>query len=179
VKPIVAVIEWYGPYSLEEARTASFDYKDGIYLALGKTKNQRSSRLQYVGLAADLPARLNGYHHKLPLITREQAIWLGEVVSPRTPGRKIKVTDRMLDLSEWAHAYFLQLPLNNKKKAYPPDRPITVYNRWWRRDYETPYKKRPHKEWPDIIDYLGADYNAKLIWFGGKQLIQNPNAFKI
>jgi len=26
----------------------------------------------------------------------------------------------MLDLAEWVHAYFLQLPLNTKKKASPP-----------------------------------------------------------
>lgn len=178
MKPVVAVIEWYGPYTLEDAREASFAYADGIYIALGKTKNQRASRLQYVGLASDLPTRLNGSHHKLPLITRDREIWLGEVVSPRTPGRKIKVTDRMLDLSEWAHAYFLQLPLNNKKKATPPDRAITVYNRWWKRDFVTPYKRRPHNSWPDMIDYVGPDYDAKLVWFGGKQLIQNPVTFK-
>lgn len=178
MKPVVAVIEWNGPYTLEEARVASFDYADGIYLALGKAKNQRSSRLQYVGLASDLPSRLNGYHHKLPLITRDREIWLGEVVSLRTPGRKIKVTDRMLDLSEWAHAYFLQLPLNDKKKARPPDRAITVYNRWWRKDFETPYKRRPHRAWPDIIDYVDPEYDAKLIWFGGQQLVQEVTAFK-
>ena len=84
----------------------------------------------------------------------------------------------MLDLSEWAHAYFLQLPHNNKKKATPPDRAITVYNRWWKRDFVTPYKRRPHNSWPDMIDYVGPDYDAKLVWFGGKQLIQNPVTFK-
>lgn len=38
MKPIVAVIEWYGPYSLEEARTASFDYKDGFTLPWEKQR---------------------------------------------------------------------------------------------------------------------------------------------
>lgn len=177
MKPVVAVVEWYGPYTVEEARSASFDYDDGIYLALGKVRYERSRRLQYVGLASDLASRLNGYHHKLPLISRDLEIWLGEVASPRTPGKKIKVTDRMLDLSEWAHAYFLQLPLNDKKRARPPDRPITVYNRWWRKDYETPCGKRPHSAWPDLIDYLGPEYPVKLVWFGLRQQMREAGAF--
>lgn len=178
MKPVVAVVEWYGPYSEEQARDASSDYGDGIYLAIGKTKNQRTAHLQYVGLASNLPTRLNGKHHKLPKITRDLEIWLGEVVSPRTPGKKMKVTDRMLDLTEWAHAYFLQLRLNDRKKTNPPDRPVTVYNRWWRIDYETPYKQRPHKEWPDIIDFRGRDYDAKVVWFGGRQIVQEVKDFK-
>lgn len=177
MKPVVAIVEWFGPYSLQEAQSATFDYEDGIYIALGKTVGQRVSCIQYVGLASDLKTRLNGCHHKLPLITRELQLWLGEVVSPRTPGRKIKVTDRMLDLTEWAHAYFLQLPLNDKKKSGPPDRPITVYNRWWRKDYVTPYRRRPHRDWPDVIDFMGTEYHAKIVWFGGRQLIQNALEF--
>lgn len=171
MKPVVAIIEWYGPYTLCAARSASFDYADGIYLAIGKVGRQRGAKLQYVGLASDLASRLNGYHHKLPRIERDLELWLGEVVSPRTPGRKIKVTDRMLDLAEWAHAYFLQLPLNTQKRSTPPDRPITVYNRWWRTDYETPYRRRPHRDWPDIIDYVDEGYDAKLVWFGGRQVV--------
>lgn len=179
MKPVVALVEWYGPYSsLDEARSATFDYEDGIYCALGKTRHQRESCLQYVGLASSLRARMNGSHHALPQITRDLELWLGEVVSPRTPGRKIKTTDRMLDLAEWAHVYFLQLPLNTKKKAKPPDRPITVYNRWWRTDFETPYRRRPHSKWPDIIDFLGSEYPAKLVWFGGRQMVQEAQEFK-
>lgn len=180
MKPVVAVIDWFGPYStLEDARRAAFDYDDGIYCAIGKRKYERYSRIQYVGLANNLRARLNGTHHKLPEITRERTIWLGEVVSPRTPGKKIKTTDRMLDLAEWAHAYFLQVPLNERKKLNPPDRPITVYNKWWRTDLETPYIRRPHNEWPDIIDILGMEYPAKLVWFGGRQIVQDVDGFRM
>lgn len=178
MKSVVAVVEWYGPYSLEEAQEVSFDYADGIYLAIGKTKYQRTSHLQYVGLASDLKSRLNGYHHRIPLITQDRKLWLGELISPRTPGRKIKVTDRMLDLAEWAHAYFLQLPLNDRKKTNPPDRPITVYNRWWRKDYVTSYKKRPHSDWLDIIDFAGDEYEAKVVWFGGRQIVKPALEFK-
>lgn len=176
MKTLTAIIEWFGPYTIEEAKSASkFDYEDGLYLIIGKAKYERSPHLQYIGIAKNLGTRLNGVHHKIPEVTREQSIWLGEVVSPRTPGKKIKVTDRMLDLAEWAHAYFLQLPLNTKKKNAPPDRPILVYNRWWQKDYETQYLKRPHREWPDIIDYCGPEYNAKVVWFGQKQIVGMHN----
>lgn len=179
MKSLSAIIDWYGPYSLEEAKSASkFDYDDGLYMVIGKKKHQRASHIQYVGLASTLGSRINGRHHKIPEVVREQFIWLGEVTSPRTPGRKIKVTDRMLDLAEWAHAYFLQLPLNTKKVKNPPDWPIVVYNRWWQKDYETQWGKRPHKQWPDLIDFIGNDYKAKVVWFGAKQIVALPSEFK-
>jgi len=108
-------------------------------------------------------------HHKLSRITRELEIWLGEVASARSPGRKIKVTDRILDLVEWAHIYFLKLALNDKKRENPPDDPITVYNRWWDKDYKTPCEQRPHEDWPDIIDFIDGGYQTNL--FGSVKAI--------
>ena len=179
MKSITATIDWFGPYSIEEAAKASkFDYEDGVYMVIGKAKYERSDKLQYIGLATDLGKRLNGNHHKIPQVTRDQKIWLGEVTSPRTPGKKIKVTDRLLDLAEWAHAYFLQLPLNGKKTTNPPDREIVVYNRWWQKDYETQYKQRPHRNWPDFIDYYGPNYLAKIVWFGARQKVALPHEFR-
>ncbi|MBX9401525.1 hypothetical protein K4L06_09385 [Lysobacter sp. BMK333-48F3] len=178
MKSIVSVVDWYGPYTLEQARQAAVDFDDGIYLAIGKQKWKHKVRMQYVGLASSLPARLNGAHHKLPLINRDLKIWLGEVASPRSPGKKVKVTDRMLDLTEWAHCYFLQLPLNAKKKARPPDRAIMVYNRWWKTDGETACRQRPNRAWPDLIDYLGQEYPAKLVWFGGRQRVDRVENFR-
>jgi hypothetical protein len=178
MKSIFAIIEWYGPYTLEEAKFVSkSDYGDGLYMVIGKIKDEDSSRLQYIGIAKNINTRLNGQHHKIPNVIGDPYIWLGEIVSPRTPGRKIKVTDRMLDLAEWAHAYFLQLPLNTAKKKQPPDREIIVYNRWWQKDYITPYRKRPHNEWPDIIDFLGNQYNSKVVWFGSKHIVKLPTEF--
>ena len=106
-KSVIAVVEWYGPYSKDEARNNASDFDDGLYMAIGKKKYERTANLQYVGLASNLRARLNSEHHKLPLVTRDLRLWLGEVTTPRSPGRKIKVTDRMLDLVEWAHIYYL------------------------------------------------------------------------
>jgi len=179
MKPVFALVEWFGPYELEDAQKASADHDDGLYVIIGKQPGERASRDQYIGLASNLRARLNGKHHKIPLVTRECKVWLGDVLTPRTPGRKIKMTDRMLDLVEWAHAYFLQLPLNSMKKAKPPDRPIAVYNKWWQTNSEVPYKRRPHADWPDIIDFFGEEYPAKLVWLGGKQLIQDVASFKV
>ena len=173
MKSVMAIVEWYGPYSHEDAQEAALDFEDGLYIAIGKRKYQRSLDVQYIGLASSLRSRLSTDHHKLPQITRDLSLWLGEVTTPRSPGRKIKVTDRMLDLVEWAHIYFLQLPLNDRKKSNPPDHPITVYNRWWKSDYESQYKRRPHKNWPDLIDFAGSECEAKLVWFGKHQEIRS------
>lgn len=183
MKSITAIIDWYGPYSLEEAHQASSsDYNDGLYAVIGKLKYQRSPRMQYVGIANDLCTRLNSYHDKILQVIRDNAsergIWLGEVSSSRSPGRKVKITDRMLDLAEWAHVYFLQLPLNEKKRMSPPDMPIVVYNRWWQKDYETPFLKRPHRGWPDLIDFVGLECNVKLVWFGGRQICRPASEFR-
>ena len=177
MKSLVALINWYGPYTAEEAASvAKFDYEDGLYAVIGRQPYERGVKFQYIGLGKSLARRLSGSHHKLPLITKDQQIWLGEVDSPRTPGRKIKVTDRMLDLAEWAHVYFLQLPLNDRKKVSPPDRPITVINRWWQADYITPIKKPPHPSWPDLIDFLDDEYDTRLVWFGRRQEFRKPAA---
>lgn len=171
MKSIVAVIDWYGPYSLEAAQFSSkFDYDDGLYVVIGKTKGQRLKRIQYIGIATDLHRRLCCNHHAIPEVSREAELWLGEVASPRTPGKKMKVTDRLLDLAEWVHVYLLELPLNVKKKSSPPDREVIVYNRWWQKDYETPYKKRPHKDWPDFLEYGGLEYGSKVVWFGSRKI---------
>ena len=102
---------------------------------------------------------------------------MGEVASFGIPGTKKKVTDVQLDLAEWLHSYFLELPLNERKKENPPDSPATVLNRWWFKDYETPRQKRPHKDWPDVIDFSGKEYGAKVVWYGGKLVRWKPGEF--
>ena len=114
-------------------------------MLIGKSKHQKSkSKLQYIGIANDLSKRLNSKHHAISHLSKELAIWMGEIGSVGIPGKKSKIKNIQLDLAEWAHTYFLDLPLNLKKTKNPPDQPVTVLNRWWNKDYETPRKKRPH-----------------------------------
>lgn len=169
-KYVSIIIDWYGPYNLEDAiKYSKKDYADGLYMAIGKIKNQKSlSKLQYIGISQELFNRLGRNHHKIKKLSQECEIWLGEVGSYGIPGKKEKVTDTQLDLAEWLHVYFLNLPLNSKKKKNPPSQFATVLNRWWFTDYETLRKKRPHCDWPDIIDFMGFEYGAKIVWFGGR-----------
>ncbi|MCI5120605.1 MAG: hypothetical protein D3908_05330 [Candidatus Electrothrix sp. AUS4] len=184
MKHIAIVIDWYGPYSsLEEARAAlNADYEDGLYMVIGKIPYQREDpTLQYIGISKKLRSRVGNNHHKLGAISKLSGIWLGEVASTGIPGKKKQATDLRLDLSEWCHSYFLQLPLNDKKTVNPPKEPVTVMNRWWFTDYETKRNRRPHPDWPDIIDYWGKEYGAKLSWLGrvsgGRCIVWRPDDF--
>jgi len=175
MKHLAVVVDWYGPYSRDEALYAArHDYGPGLYVGIGKCHYQHGDPVpQYIGLSKTLGARLS-QHPKLPEITRGARIWLGEVATAETPGPKRKRTPESLDSTEWLHAYFLKLPLNERKKWTPPQRPATVLNRWWRTDRESPWVKRPHPLWPDLFDYLGPDLPARLVWFGGKQKRVRP-----
>ena len=169
-KHIAIVADWYGPYGLVEAmEVAANDFNDGMYMLIGKKKYQKSGpKLQYVGIAAQLYDRIWPRHHAISELPSGVRIWLGEIATVGIPGKKEKVTDTQLDLAEWALVYFLELPLNTKKKRNPPFRPLTLLNRWWFKDYETPRKRRPHPDWPDVIGFAGYDYGAKVGWLGGK-----------
>jgi hypothetical protein len=138
-------------------------------MCLGKIKGERSKKLQYVGIGSNVQNRIKADHHKLQYVTRDRNIWLGEVATPEPSGKKKKSTKATLDYAEWALAYFLELPLNQKKRSTPPSRSVTLLNHWWHKDYETPRRNRPHPDWPDLIDYPGPEYSTRIIWFGKKQ----------
>jgi hypothetical protein len=178
-KHVVIAVDWFGPYDRASAKEAAkTDYENGLYLLIGKAKHQKTSKLQYIGIASQLYQRLAGPHPIIDKISQELQIWLGEVASFGIPGRRPKVTDPMLDISEWLHSYFLDLPCNSKKKN-PPRIPATLVNRWWFKgfNYERRRKKRPHKEWPDLIDFSGRKYGARVVWFGGDVINWNPCDF--
>jgi hypothetical protein len=170
MKHLAVIVDWYGPYTIDDALSVSkYDYDSGLYVGLGKRRYRHGLAMpQYIGLSKNLRIRLAN-HHKLPEIIRDVKLWLGEVATPEPSGKKLKSTPATLDYSEWLHAFFLRLPLNDKKKKNPPSRPVTVLNRWWRTDYETPWIKRPHPLWPDLIDYIDAELPAKVVWFGKRQ----------
>lgn len=163
---IAVVVDWYGPYTVAKAQTAAeeFDAEGGwsLYMLMGKVKSQKAPRrLQYIGVSQEgLSSRLRS-HPKIECLSQECLIWLGQVATAGIPGMKQKNIDRRADLVEWAHAYFLDLPLNTKKKVHPPD-PVTVLNRWWQIDYKTPHVRRPHPDWPDLIDFVGQGYEPRL-----------------
>lgn len=173
VSHISIVVDWYGPYCKTSAKKAAKEkFADGLYMLIGKVKHQKTARdLKYIGIAKELHTRVDeNKHHKINKVSQECNIWLGEVGTIGIPGRKQKFTDIQQDLAEWCHAYFLQLQLNEKKTANPPFRPCTVVNRWWsKNDFEKPRRKKPHSCWPDIIDYWGKGYGAKVIW-GGREV---------
>jgi hypothetical protein len=182
-KHLVVGIDWYGPYSLEEAKkSAAQDYDGGLYVCVGKKKGQHHQSLQYVGKSTNnLFKRMTTDHKKLALVSRDREIWLGEIATGSFPGRRKTQTPSSVRFSEWATAYFLRLPLNSRLKGKPPPQSVTVLNRWWKIDYETPRYHRPHSDWPDLIDFLGSDYRARLVWFGtpGKQRSYSPDEITV
>jgi len=165
-KHLAIVIDWYDPYyDFEELNQVTrADYSGGLYVAIGKKKFEKKRRLQYVGISDDLRGRVNVSHSTLKLIERERIIWLGEVVSTGVPGKRAYKKSTPLEIAEWAHVHFLDFALNEKKTVSPPPFPCTVLNRWWKTDYETRYKNRPHADWADLIDYCGVGYGAKVVW---------------
>lgn len=172
-KHLVVGVDWYGPYDLETAQRVAKEYgKGGLYLCLGKLKGQHDRKMQYVGKSNNgLASRLHKDHHKLSKVSRDQTLWLGVVSTGGVPGKRKLLTPQALHLAEWAIAHFLDLPLNERLRSKRPPDPVTVLSRWWRPDYETPHYHRPHPAWPDLIDYLGPYYRARLVWFGQHQRI--------
>ncbi len=138
-------------------------------MCIGKRPYQRKVSMQYIGIGSNVHTRMTEGHHKLRGITQERVIWLGEIATAEPSGKRMKATKTTLDLAEWLHARFMQLPLNEMKTKTLPSRSVTVLNRWFKTDYETPRKNRPHPDWPDLIDYPDYNLPARMIWFGGRQ----------
>jgi hypothetical protein len=169
-KHFMIAVDWFGPYDLQKAQEAArADYDHALYMCIGRRPYQRRRALQYIGIGEKVHTRLSKDHHKLQAVTHERQVWLGEVATAQPSGKKLKITKPTLDYAEWLHARFLQLPLNEKKTKALPPRSVTVMNRWFRKDYETPRRSRPHPDWPDLLDYPGYDIPARLVWFGGRQ----------
>lgn len=170
-KHFMIAVDWFGPYrDIVEARAAAkSDYNHGLYMCIGKCAGQQKATMQYIGLGAKVHTRLIETHHKLSLVVKERELWLGEIATAEPSGKKLKVTKATLDYAEWLHARFMRLPLNEKKTKRVPPRRVTVLNRWWKTDYITRRKNRPHPAWPDLIDYPHYEQPARMVWFGGKQ----------
>ncbi|MBB3164666.1 hypothetical protein FHS25_005169 [Rhizobium laguerreae] len=177
LKHLMIAVDWFGPYSsVKEARDAARPYDwPGLYMLIGKVGEEEASRAQYVGISASLSGRLTARHHKLGSEAieargiRELRLWLGEVTTAEPGGKKMKITRATLNYSEWLHARFMKLPLNDLRTKTLPDRSVTVLNRWWKTDFATLQARRPHPDWPNLIDFPHYGLPARTVWFGGKQ----------
>jgi hypothetical protein len=167
-KHLMIAVNWYGPYrDIDDARkVANYDWLHGLYLGIGKARYERTQSLQYIGIGGTLATRLSERHHKLSRIVRNREIWLGEIATAEPSGKRMKATPATLDYAEWLHARFLRLPLNDKKTKNLPSRSVTVLNRWFGCDYDTQRGKRPHRDWPDLIDFPSDGLAARAVWFG-------------
>ncbi|WP_417834983.1 hypothetical protein [Thalassospira xiamenensis] len=169
------IIDWYGPYSLEEAKQAARrEYGAGLYMVIGRPpQSRRHHTPQYIGLSKSLGTRIgSSKHHVLPNLDIKE-IWLGEVGSYSSSGRRRKKTHPNLSSAEWAHVFLMELEYNKKLKCNAP-MPFVLLNRWWGTDYETPVD-RPHKIWPDVLEYRGYGREANLVWFApnAKSLVRD------
>lgn len=170
-KHLMIAVNWYGPYrQLAEAHSAAkADYDHGLYVAIGRNEGSTIPTLQYIGIGDPLHRRLVPQHKSLSRIAGDLTLWLGEIATAEPSGQRMKVTKTTLDYAEWLHIRFLNFDLNEKKTKKPPPRSVTVLNRWFHTDYERAYKKRPHPDWADLIDFPGFDLPARSVWFGSRQ----------
>jgi hypothetical protein len=181
-KRLVIGIDWFGPYTRKEVLKAASYYDGGLYLAIGRLsgKGNHKIKLQYIGLSTrGLCSRAGtSAHHKLKQLDPSVKIWLGEIATAEPAGKRVHATRTTLSYAEWLHAYFMKLPLNERKRENLPPKPVTVLNRWWKTDLETPRLKRPHPLWPDLIDFAGRGFRARTVWFGApNQNVYPPSTF--
>lgn len=163
------VIDWIGPFhTMSEARNFAREGNEGpcLYMLVGRGRARARTRCQYVGVAKRLEQRL---HERRFSDVLDKSFWLGLIPSQGIAGRSGYVHHpRVLNIAEHATAYFMELPLNHRKRAHPPRGDVLIMNRWWH-DHERPRLRRPHAEWPDIIEY---DY----VTTGGARLIKLTGA---
>ncbi len=168
-KRLVIGVDWFGPYTRTEVAQAEEFFEGGLYFAIGRKagKGNHKRKPQYIGISnGGLCGRAsNPAHHKLKTLDPHTTFWLGEIATAEPAGKRQQATRTTLSYAEWLHAYFMHLPLNEKKTKKLPPNPVTVLNRWWKGDFCTPYLKRPHPDWPDLIDFMGLDFRARKVWF--------------
>ncbi|OOF43376.1 hypothetical protein [Rodentibacter trehalosifermentans] len=155
------LIHWFGPFSLDEIlENSEWGRKTGLYLGIGKTKGSRNdSEILYCGISEQSYASRFKNHHKLPFITREQEIWLGQIISTPYPSNNgaykayLKEPERLL-------TYFMQPELNDKNTILVP-RAGTVLNCWFKQNGQ-PRKKRVSAthNLPDLISWDGNKWRS-------------------
>lgn len=57
MKPTVALVNWFGPYSLGDAAHTTFDDEDGLCMEMDKRHHETDVAFQRMGLAPTLARR--------------------------------------------------------------------------------------------------------------------------
>lgn len=141
------IIDWQGPYSYSDIQ-ANPDWGNGIYLASGKLKYEREATIQYCGITEGSFFGRFKSHHKVGEINREKEFWLGTIKYPSDASR------HFLEIAESIIVYFWQPALNDRKKAFPP-KPITLVNKWLKRDGSP--RLRQHTMCKNLSDVISWD----------------------
>lgn len=86
-KHSMILVDWYGPFTRDQASKFSSGFKKALYVLIGKEKHERGEpRLKYIGiLETSLWCRLFRNHEKLKLLRKGYVIWVGEVGSYDPP----------------------------------------------------------------------------------------------
>lgn len=180
--PYAALIDWCGPFrSIESAcdAVAHEGYGEALYMAIGARQGQSKTHIQYVGITADLTARFNGTHPIQQLVRPNTLrLYVGVVTSQAVAGKKASYHAKNfsipLYLAESALAFLMEIPLNKNKRCSPPKDSIVVVNRWYREDFATRRRRRPHPTWPDLVEYDWSEGTGDLAWHGRRR--QHINA---
>lgn len=142
-------IHWSGPYSLDEVN--EFDVGNGLYLLTGRRKYQREDEIQYCGITKGIFSKRFSQHHKMPEISNNLNIWLGEVVYPNEDN----LSRKHLEMAESIIVYFWQPPLNERKKYNPPS-PTTIISHWFNKNDKPRFNQLSiYKNLHDVISWDG------------------------
>jgi len=142
------IVDWRGPFTLEDIERDP-ELSNGLYLATGKLKYQRSANIQYCGITEGSFFNRLRYHHKVHEIFKEQQFWLGSIRYPNEASR------RYLELVESMIICFWKPKLNEKKKFAAP-KSITLINKWFKKDYTPRYRQHTLcKHLDDVISWDG------------------------
>ena len=108
----------------------------------------QSLDIQYCGITEGSFYNRLKNHGKAPLVTRDQELWLANVEYPE------EATRTFLEKAESIIIYFWQPNLNDRKKVSPPT-PITLVNKWYKKDGSP--RLRQHPIMKDLADVLCWD----------------------
>lgn len=143
------LINWYGPVTLADVDNY---HSGGLYMVTGYQKHQRNDQIQYIGITGGRYSTRFAQHHKLPLVTRNQRIWLGKVVCPSEPTRTI------LERAEGVLIYVQQPLLNERKKLNIP-RPLALISHWFNARQVPRYNRQGiFADFPDVISWDGTHW---------------------